>query len=118
MAHGASHESSVKRIWYVFTLLSIATIIEVALGIIKPQIMVETKILAMSLLNWTFIILTIYKAYFITWAFMHMEGETKGLRRSVVWTVVFLISYLCFILLIEGDYIYEVYKDGFVKYNF
>lgn len=118
MAHGASHESSVKRIWYVFTLLSIATIIEVALGIIKPQIMVDTKILAMSLLNWTFIILTIYKAYYITWAFMHMDGETKGLRRSVVWTAVFLISYLCFILLIEGDYIYEVYKDGFVKYNF
>jgi cytochrome c oxidase subunit IV len=118
MAHGASHESSVKRIWYVFTLLSIATIIEVALGIIKPQIMVDTKILAMSLLNWTFIILTIYKAYYITWAFMHMDGETKGLRRSVVWTAVFLISYLCFILLIEGDYIYEVYKNGFVKYNF
>lgn len=49
---------------------------------------------------------------------MHMEGETKGLRRSVVWTVVFLISYLTFILLIEGDYIYEVYKAGHVKYNF
>jgi cytochrome c oxidase subunit 4 len=118
MAHGASHEGSVKRIWYVFLLLSIATIIEVALGIIKPQFLVETKILAMSLLNWTFIILTIYKAYYITWAFMHMEAETKGLRRSVVWTAVFLISYLCFILLIEGDYVYEVLKNGVVRYDF
>lgn len=118
MTHEASHESSVKRIWFVFTLLSIATIVEVVLGIIKPQILLDTKILAMSLLNWIFIILTVYKAYYIVWAFMHMEGETKGLRRSVVWTGVFLIAYLCFILLVEGDYIYEVYKNGFVKYNF
>lgn len=118
MAHHASHESSVKRIWYVFTLLSIATIVEVILGIIKPQFLVETKFLSLKLLNWIFILLTIYKAYYITWAFMHMEGETKGLRRSVVWTSVFLILYLCFILLVEGDYIYEVYKNGYVKYYF
>jgi len=118
MAHDASHGNTVKRIWFVFALLSIATIIEVVLGIIKPQVMVDNKFLAMSLLNWTFIILTIYKAYYITWTFMHMEGETKGLRRSVVWTTVFLVSYLCFILLIEGDYIHEVLKDGFIKYNF
>lgn len=118
MAHGATHESSSKRIWFVFTLLSIATIVEVVLGITKPQFLVETKFLSMKLLNWIFIILTLYKAYYITWAFMHMEGETKGLRRAVVWTAVFLISYLIFILLVEGDYIYEIYKNGFVKYNF
>ncbi len=118
MAHGTSHDSSVKRIWFVFTLLSIATIVEVALGIIKPQFLVENKFLYMKLLNWIFILLTIYKAYYITWAFMHMEGETKGLRRSVVWTAVFLICYLAFILLIEGDYIFDVYKSGYVKYTF
>lgn|SRR5690554_7287826 len=118
MAHGATHESSAKRIWYVFTLLSIATLIEVVLGILRPDFLVEKTFLSMKLLNWIFIILTIYKAYYITWTFMHMEGETKGLRRSVVWTAVFLICYLSFILLVEGDYIYEVYKSGFVKYNF
>lgn len=118
MAHAATHESSVKRIWYVFILLSIATIIEVALGIIKPQFLLQNKLFAMSLLNWIFIILTIYKAYYITWAFMHMEAETKKLRRSVVWTTVFLVLYLCFILLVEGDYVHEVLKAGFVKYNF
>ena len=40
-------------------------------------------------LNWIFIILTIVKAYYITWDFMHMRDETKGLRRAVVWTGVF-----------------------------
>ncbi len=118
MAHATSHESSVKRIWYVFVILSILTIVEVVFGIIKPAMLVENKFLAMKLLNWIFIILTIVKAYYITWAFMHMEGETSGLRRSVVWTSIFLISYLMFILLVEGDYIYEVYKAGHVKYNF
>jgi|SRR5690606_27447608 len=115
----AAHaEGSVKRIWYVFALLSIVTIIEVVLGILRPDFLLENRFLYMKLLNWVFIILTIYKAYYITWSFMHMEGETKGLRRGVVWTGVFLICYLCFILLVEGDYIYEVYKAGHVKYNF
>ena len=26
--------------------------------------------------------------------------------------------YLCFILLVEGDYVYEVYKTGQIKWNF
>jgi len=119
MAHdAASHESSVKRIWYVFFLLTVLTTAEVILGIIKPTFLVEHKFLALKFLNWIFIILTLFKAYFITWAFMHMEGETKGLRRAVVWTAVFLICYLMFVLLVEGDYIHEVYKAGYVKYNF
>jgi cytochrome c oxidase subunit IV len=72
----------------------------------------------MKLLNWVFIILTLVKAYYITWDFMHMRDEVKSLRRAVVWTAIFLICYLVLILLIEGDYIYEVYKSGFVKFDF
>ena len=49
---------------------------------------------------------------------MHLEGETKGLRWSIVAPLVFLILYLCFILLVEGDYVYEVYKTGQIKWNF
>ena len=45
----------------------------------------------MSLLNWIFIILTVVKAYYIMWAFMHLEGETKSLRWSIVAPLVFLI---------------------------
>ncbi|MDR6300179.1 cytochrome C oxidase subunit IV family protein [Mesonia maritima] len=120
MAHIASHNdnSATKRIWSVFIILSIVTIVEVILGIIKPAFLIDTTFIYMKLLNWIFIILTLYKAYYITWAFMHMEHETKGLRRAVVWTAVFLVSYLIFILLTEGDYIYEVYKNGHVAWNF
>ena len=110
MAH--AHESNTKRIWIVFGILSVITIVEVLFGIYKPKSLFFTNFLGMNLLNWLFIILTIVKAYYITWAFMHMEGEKKWFRRSIVWTVTFLILYLCFILLVEGDYVYEVFKTG------
>ena len=69
-------------------------------------------------LNLIFIVLTVVKAYYITWDFMHMRDETKSLRRLVVWTAVFLICYLVFILLQEGGYIESVYTDGFIKRDF
>ncbi|UAB81656.1 cytochrome C oxidase subunit IV family protein [Marixanthomonas sp. SCSIO 43207] len=111
-------KNNIQKIWGVFILLSIVTIVEVILGIIKPAVLTENTFLAMKLLNWVFIILTIVKAYYITWDFMHMRDEKSGLRRSVVWTGIFLIAYLVLILLIEGDYIYEVYKENFIKFDF
>ncbi len=118
MAHDIGHhESNTAKIWRVFYILSIITIVEVAFGIWKPEFMNATFI-SMKWLNWFFIILTLVKAYYITWSFMHMEGETKGLRRAVVWTGIFLISYLIFILLTEGDYIYEVFKAGHKSWDF
>lgn len=122
MAHDtASHHdssSTKKRIWNVFIILSVLTIVEVIFGYIRPRFFVETTFINTSILNWLFIILTIVKAYYITWAFMHMEHETKGLRRVVVWTAVFLICYLIAILLIEGGYIEEVYTDGYITWDF
>ena len=116
MAH--AHESNTKRIWVVFGILSVITIIEVIFGIYKPKSLFFTNFLGMNLLNWLFIILTIVKAYYITWAFMHMEGEKKWFRRSIVWTVVFLILYLSFILLVEGNYVFDVYETGHLKWIF
>ncbi len=111
-------KSNVRKIWGVFFFLCFVTAIEVWLGIVKPESLVHGRFLAMKYLNWIFIILTLVKAYYITWDFMHMRDELKSLRRSVVWTGVFLICYLILILLIEGDYIYEVYKSNYIKFNF
>ena len=74
--------------------------------------------LSMNLLNWIFYALTIFKAYYIVWAFMHIEGEKSSLRNAVVFPVVFLVLYILFILLTEGDYIYGVFKDSTIKWNF
>ena len=131
-------KSNTQKIWGVLLLLlSIITAVEVVLGIYKPDILMTPSIspfeggAGATLLNITlsafiytkslnliFIVLTIIKAYYITWDFMHMRDETKSLRRLVVWTAVFLICYLIFILLQEGGYIESVYTNGYIKRDF
>ncbi|QWX84076.1 cytochrome C oxidase subunit IV family protein [Cellulophaga sp. HaHaR_3_176] len=111
-------KSNVSKIWGVLIFLSLITAVEVALGIIKPDVLIKSTVLGMKPLNWIFIILTLVKAYYIAWDFMHLRDEKSALRRTIVWTPIFLVSYLLFILLFEADYIFEVYKEGFVKWNF
>ena len=112
------HVSNTGRIWKVFGILSAVTVVEVYLGILKPDFLHMNNFLSMSLLNWIFFALTIYKAYYIVYAFMHMEGEKKSLRSAVLLPLIILILYLLFILLTEGDYIYEVFKNSSIKWNF
>lgn len=132
-------KSNTQKIWGVLAFLTFVTAIEVVLGIYKPDILMHTWIdpieggffatvanvilspfVYMKPLNLIFILLTIVKAYYITWDFMHMRDETKALRRMVVWTGVFLICYLIFILLQEGGYVFEVYNadDAIIKRDF
>ena len=112
------HVSNIGRIWKVFGILSAVTVVEVYLGILKPDFLFMNDFLSMNLLNWIFYALTVFKAYYIVFAFMHMEGEKSSLRSAVVFPVIFLILYLLFILLTEGDYIYEVFKNSTIKWNF
>ena len=132
-------KSNTQKIWGVLAFLTFVTAIEVILGIYKPDLLMHTWInpveggffatllnivlspfVFMKPLNLIFILLTLVKAYYITWDFMHMRDEVKALRRMVVWTAVFLICYLIFILLQEGGYVYEVYNtdDALIKRDF
>ena len=110
-------KTNTQKIWGVLILLSIVTTVEVALGIYKPESLM-VKFMGMKILNWIFIILTLVKAYYITWDFMHMRDEKKSLQRMVVWTTVFLVCYLLFILLQEGGYIESVYSTARMKHDF
>ncbi|MBT8316512.1 MAG: cytochrome C oxidase subunit IV family protein [Lutibacter sp.] len=117
MAHAQEHTSHTKLIWKVFGILSLITIVEVILGIIKPDSLHLTHILGTSILNIIFLLLTLLKAYYITWFFMHMADEKKNLRRAVVWTAFFLIAYLSTLLLLEGSYIHDV-LGPLTKWNY
>ena len=110
-------KSNQQKIWGVLIFLSIVTTIEVALGILKPQILMAS-FLRMKLLNWIFIIMTIIKAYYIAWDFMHIRDEKTGLKNSIVLPLIILIPYLAFILLLEADYIFDIMEQGFVSWNF
>ena len=110
-------KSNQQKIWGVLIFLSVVTTIEVALGIIKPEIL-SGSFLRMKILNWIFIILTIVKAYYIAWDFMHIRDEKSGLKNAIVLPLVILIPYLAFILLIEADYIFDVMETVCVAWNF
>ncbi|CAM4062757.1 cytochrome C oxidase subunit IV [Flavobacterium branchiophilum NBRC 15030 = ATCC 35035] len=116
MSH--AHESNTKRIWTVFIYLSAITIFEVALGLAKPDALYMNNLFHVNILNWIFIILTLVKAYYIVWAFMHMEGEKSSFRWAVVAPVVFLVIYIVALYLIEANYIFEVFKNSTIKWNF
>ena len=105
MSHTESHTG---LIWRVFAFLSFITIVEVYLGITKPDFLHLTSFLGTSVLNWIFLILTLVKAYGIAWYFMHLRDEKTWFRRSIVWPVVFLICYLTFFLLYEGEAVYDI----------
>jgi cytochrome c oxidase subunit IV len=130
-------KSNEQKIWGVLIFLSIVTAIEVVLGIYKPAVLMQpwmspfegglvstllnilfSAFIFLIPLNLIFLLLTIVKAYYITWDFMHMRDERKSLRRAVVWTFVFLALYLALILLLEGDYVHEVYRTSMIKWNF
>lgn len=111
-------KSNTQKIWGVLAFLCVVTAIEVVLGIVKPEGLIKTTFLGMKLLNWIFIILTLVKAYYIAWDFMHLRDERKAFRRSIVWPPIFLVLYLVFILLVEADYIYDVFTNGYVTWNF
>jgi len=108
MSHAKSHTA---LIWKVFGFLSLITIVEVFLGISKPKSLHLTPFLGTSLLNWIFLILTLVKAYGIAWYFMHLKDEKTGLRRAIVWTVMFLIIYLVFFLLFEGGALNDILNE-------
>ena len=86
-----------KTIWKVTALLTIITIIEVALGS-----MIKQDSSAWPFVKWGFIILTIVKAYYIVMSFMHLGDERKGLRYVILVPYFIFIIYLIFILLWEG----------------
>ncbi|MEY2997854.1 MAG: hypothetical protein RIQ82_1235 [Bacteroidota bacterium] len=107
-----------QKIWGVLLFLSLVTAVEVILGITKPAFLVQGTLMGTKLLNWIFIILTLVKAYYIAWDFMHLRDERSSLRRVVVWTPVFLIVYLITLLLFEANYVYEIFNTTFLTWDF
>ncbi len=93
-------------IWKVFWILLGLTTFEVALGMIKPDVLVNTQFLGTKLLNHIFIVLTLIKAGYIVLVFMHLGFEEKRLQWTILIPAFILVPYLLFIVLTEGAYAY------------
>ena len=82
-----------KVIWKVFWILLLVTIFEVSISFTG---------ISKDILLYTFIALTIVKAYYIVGYFMHMKFEETPLQYSILLPFV-LIIYLIFIAIYEGS---------------
>ena len=88
-----------KKFYFVLALLSVVTIIEVAMGMMWSR----DESMA-TILKYSFIILTLVKAGYITMIFMHLGDERKGFQSVVLIPYFVLIGYLIFICLVEAVY--------------
>lgn len=86
-----------KKIWFVTILLTVITIVEVALGAFIKQ-----GSGAWPFVKWSFIIMTLFKAAYIVLTFMHLGEERKALKYVILIPYFIFILYLIFILLWEG----------------
>ena len=95
-----SHESvekahsglNTKVIWKVFWILLGVTVFEVSISFTS---------IPHTILIWTFVLLTLVKAYFIVGFFMHLKFEKIPMIYSLILPFL-LIVYLIFIALYEG----------------
>ena len=84
MADHLSYEDSIKSVWKGLALLAGVTVAEVILSLLKAQDWARDLSWLFILLALLIIVLSIYKAYFIIYEFMHMAYEVKGLAMTVL----------------------------------
>ena len=102
MAQHLSYEESVASVWKGLGLLALVTVAEVILSLLKAMDSLESIRPVLYLASLLIIALSIYKAYFIIYEFMHMAYEVKGLALSVLLPT-FLLVWALVAFFNEGD---------------
>ena len=102
MASHASYEEQTAAVWKGLMLLGGVTLAEVALSLIKAAEWADGLEWLFALASILIIVLSIYKAYFIIYEFMHMAYEVKGLAMTVLLPV-FLLLWAVIAFFYEGD---------------
>lgn len=94
--HDEAHGKKLrKKFYFVLILLSVVTIVEILMGFYMPKGFLLTSL---------FIILTLLKAGYIVYVFMHLGDEKKNMRASILFPFIVLIGYLIYIALAEAVY--------------
>jgi cytochrome c oxidase subunit IV len=98
-----SYEESVKAVWKGFMVLLLVTLGEVAVALIGNGHIISGVTLPKVFMYPAMIALSVYKAYYIVYNFMHMAHEVKGLAMSVLLPVC-LLSWGVVAFFSEGNY--------------
>ncbi len=90
-------KAKIKHIVKVAIILGIITSFEFAIAFTLSAGSVKTSI---------FVIMTLVKAFYIIWEFMHLGHEVKGLKWMIIAPTLFVI-WLLVALLMEGSAIHN-----------
>jgi cytochrome c oxidase subunit 4 len=91
---------STKIIWRTFWILSVITVVELALAILYYK----TSFLPKHFLNGVFVIGTLAKAFFIIAEFMHLGHEIKNLVLSLAMPALLFVWFIIAFLLDGNSY--------------
>jgi cytochrome c oxidase subunit IV len=86
-----SYDEGKKVVFKGLILLGVITLIEVFIALLGKGYIVEGFHLPVWLMYFSMISLSLYKAYFIVYEFMHMKYEAPGLVKSVLLPTLLLI---------------------------
>ncbi len=104
--HDEAHGKVVrKKLWMVFWIMLTITIVELIIGS-QFEFSEINKI-------YTFIFLTVIKAFFIVWVFMHLGDEKRAMKYAIIAPYTLFIFYLAFMCITEGVYS-KVIRDALV----
>lgn len=86
--NSSESKAQVRKIWQVTGILAIITIVEVIGGLYLAEYMPKW------MLNGAFLLLTIYKSYFIVKVFMHLGDEVKWFRFIVLIPLILFVWFI------------------------
>ena len=89
-----SYEDSKKLVFRGLFFLAALTLVEVFFSLLGKDHLIggiSDNLWAVYAIGFIIIALSIYKAYYIVYFFMHMEWEVKGLRMSVILPMLLLV---------------------------
>jgi hypothetical protein len=108
MAHHSEEEGKKarKKLWQVFFIMLAITIVELFIGIYAEQMGLLNELRMSTIpLKFIFIGLTIVKAYYIIYAFMHLGHENRLMKWLIIGPYTSFIAYLIFMgTYLEGTY--------------
>ena len=77
-----------KKIWKVFFILLAVTCVEFVIALI----LVPKNIMPIQYANPVYIVLTLFKAFYIVAYFMHLKFERIGLALAIIVPILFIIG--------------------------
>jgi cytochrome c oxidase subunit IV len=105
--------SSTKRIWKVFWILLIITVIELGLGLLIYSLSLPEG-LKLLLIKIVIIILSLSKAFYIVSVFMHLGDEIRNLVMTIV-VPLLLFTWFIYAFLHDGNS-YKNLRNKYDKY--